>query len=41
MDGLVVTVGDADGGSSSGTIEFFALVAYLPERLSEFLSSLR
>src|SRR6516164_3833575 len=41
MDGLVVTVGDADGGSPSGTIDFFALVAYLPEPLSEFLSSLR
>jgi len=41
MDGLVVTVGNADGGSSSGTIDFFALVAYLPEPLSEFLSGLR
>ena len=41
MDGSVVTVGSADGGSSSGTIEFFALVTYLPEPLSEFLSSLR
>ena len=41
MNGSVVTVGNADGGSSSGTIEFFALVAYLPEPLSEFLSSLR
>jgi 2'-5' RNA ligase len=41
MERLVVTVGDADGGSSSGTIDFFALVAYLPEPLSEFLSGLR
>jgi 2'-5' RNA ligase len=51
MDGSVVTVGSADGGSSSSdrsssdgssrAIEFFALVAYLPEPLSEFLSSLR
>lgn len=41
MDGSVVTVGNADGASSSGTIEFFALVAYLPEPLSQFLRSLR
>lgn len=51
MDGSVVTVSSADNGSSSSdrsssdgssrAIEFFALVAYLPEPLSEFLSSLR
>ena len=41
MDGRVVTVGSADGGSSNGTIDFFALVVYLPEPLSEFLSALR
>jgi 2'-5' RNA ligase len=51
MDGSVVTVGNADGGDTSGecgsssdsgkAIEFFALVSYLPEVLSEFLSSLR
>jgi 2'-5' RNA ligase len=51
MDGSVVTIGSADGGSTSGdsasgggsgrAIEFFALVAYLPEPLSEFLRTLR
>lgn len=51
MEGSVVTIGRADGGNTSGdhasggdsgrAIEFFALVAYLPEALSEFLSGLR
>jgi len=51
MEGSVVTIGNADGGNTSGdhapgdgsgrAIEFFALVAYLPEALSEFLSALR
>jgi 2'-5' RNA ligase len=51
MDGSVVTVGNADGGGTSGecgsshdssrATEFFALVSYLPRALSEFLSNLR
>ena len=51
MDGSVVTIGRNDGGSTSGdsasdgdsgkAIELFALVAYLPEALSEFLSRIR